>query len=78
MIEPSETYDLTCAELNDARANSLIMSFWECKDVSTWNELSQRAYWMLCAFWNGNRSSYDNWHGLINDAVDESIERLSS
>ena len=78
MIEPSETYDLTCAELNDARANSLIMSFWDCKDVSTWDHLSQRAYWMLCAFWNGNRSSYDNWHGLINDAVDESIERLTS
>jgi len=77
MRDPDEIYNMQEDELNDARASALLDAIESCLTLAEWNELSQRAYWMLAAFWNGNQVSYANWAGLINDAIDESLERIA-
>ena len=77
MRNPAEIYNMQDLELNDSRAIALLRAFGSCRTLGEWNELSQRAYWVLAAFWNGNQVSYANWAGLINDAVEEAMERIA-
>ncbi|MGR3611027.1 MAG: hypothetical protein ACU0BN_19530 [Sulfitobacter sp.] len=77
MRDPAEIYNMQDTDLNDSRADALLSAVESCRKLEEWNELSQRAYWLLAAFWNGNQVSYANWAGLINDAIDEAMERLA-
>lgn len=77
MRNPAEIYNMQDLELNDSRARALLLAIESCRKLGEWNELTQRAYWLLAAFWNGNQVSYANWAGLINDAIDEALERVA-
>jgi hypothetical protein len=77
MIDPAEIYNMQDLELNDSRASALLLAIESCRNLDEWNTLSQRAYWLLAAFWNGRQVSYANWAGLINDAIDEALERAA-
>lgn len=77
MIDPAEIYNMQDLELNDSRASALLLAIESCRNLDKWNELTQRAYWLLAAFWNGSQVSYANWAGLINDAIDEALERAA-
>lgn len=76
IFQPENLYSFADIQLNQGRVDAFCRQIRNCRSVDEVFLLSEKAHWLLCAFWHGARDQFDYAQVMIQTELDQAQERL--
>jgi len=75
-MNPEELYSFSDKALNLDRIRAFCDQIEDCRNPDDFYLASQKAHWLLCAFWHGCRHQFDHAREVISAALDKAESRF--
>ncbi|MCY1309909.1 hypothetical protein D9M68_997240 [compost metagenome] len=76
MFLPKNLYSFDDTELNTARVKAFCEQIERARNWDDYELMTQKAHWMLCAYWHAAGNQFDEAQALIREALDAAEDRI--
>lgn len=76
MFEPENLYSFSDRSLNQDQVDTFCRQIQDCRNPDDLFLASQKAHWMLCAFWHGARDQFEYAQVMIRSSLDQAEDRF--